>query len=131
MSKGRPADQLSMDQLARAQPRDGGGRCSHDLLEANLRREIQSRLAQGQPWVGDESRLARGQPQVGDTITARSRPTLDKQRISDSDMYCFGRFPTPATNSARRTGRPTLHRPRSKGGLADQLSADQLAQGHP
>jgi hypothetical protein len=48
-----------------------GGRRSHNSSEANLGREIQSRLARGQPWAGD-------------AVTTRPRPTSDGRSSHDS-----------------------------------------------
>jgi hypothetical protein len=83
-----------------------------------LMRETQSRLARGQPRLGDAittctrathvgrrshdspeadlgrempSRLARGQPRVEDAITTRPRPTSDGRRSHDSIEADIGR----------------------------------------
>jgi hypothetical protein len=52
---------------------------------------------------------------VGDAITARSRPTLDKQRIFDS--------PEGISSDALECAQ--LRRPTLQGGPAEQLSTDQ------
>jgi hypothetical protein len=55
-----------------------GGRHSHDSSEANPGWETQSRLARGQPWVGDAPRQKDAvltRLRAGDTITTRPRPT--------------------------------------------------------
>jgi hypothetical protein len=83
-----------------------GGRRSHDSSEANLWRETQSQLA-------------RGQHRAGDAVMTRSRPTLGRRcghgspeanhgkaahfRLARGHLgRCFGRYPTPLTNSADR-----------------------------
>jgi hypothetical protein len=59
-------------------------RRSHDSPEANLGRETQSRLARGQPRIGDAI-TAHSRPNLGrETQSRLTRPTLDRRRSHGS-----------------------------------------------
>jgi hypothetical protein len=57
-----------------------GGRGGHDSSEANLGRETQSRLAQGQPRVGDTVTTRPRPTRAGDAVTTHPRTTLSEPR---------------------------------------------------
>jgi hypothetical protein len=63
----RPMPTLGGDAVTAHLKPSMGGRRSHASLEANLERETQSRLALGQP-------------RVGDVVTARPRPIQAREK---------------------------------------------------
>jgi hypothetical protein len=74
----RPRPPQTGDTVTPSPRPSSGRRRSHASLEANLRRETQSRLARGHPWTGD-------------TITSRPRPTSDERRSHGSPEATLGR----------------------------------------
>jgi hypothetical protein len=94
LARGHPKHDMQ-SRLARVHP---CGRRSHDSPEANPAREMQSRLARGQLQAG---------------VTARRKPTPDKQHISDSPKGISG---------------DALRRPTLQGPVRDMRS--RLARGH-